>query len=243
MAGVFDNGGYIGVAGEYDLGGLWTLDSTDNRVLRNNLALYLDAGNNNSYTGTGTTWFDLSGNNRNATINGAPTFTSPYFSGFSDTIYFSLSNAGLVPRTNDFTYSCWVWFNAFDTLDTIFENGSWTDTLLWRYENNTTLALYAESALAGTTSWVAAANTWYFMTLVRSSGTVSTYINGSLVGTPFTMTTDINLANTNLFLMRSQHTTGQSINGRLSVFSIYSAALTVAQINQNFNATRTRFGV
>jgi len=68
MPSINDNGGYIGNSGEYDLGGIWKLNSTDNRIVRNGLILYLDAGNRNSYSGTGTTWTDLSGSGYNFTV-------------------------------------------------------------------------------------------------------------------------------------------------------------------------------
>ncbi len=42
----------------------------------NDNLLYLDPGNSASYSGSGTTWTDLSGNNNTATLVGSPTFTS-----------------------------------------------------------------------------------------------------------------------------------------------------------------------
>ena len=51
------------------------------------LVLHLDARDTNSYSGSGNTWSDLSGNNNNATIDGA-TFNSNgkyfYFDGSND---------------------------------------------------------------------------------------------------------------------------------------------------------------
>lgn len=211
-------------------------------VVTNGLILALDAGNTKSYPGSGTTWSDLSGNGRNATVNGTPTFTNGYFDNISDANYFSLSNSGLVPGVNDFTYSCWIYFNSVDGADTIFENGSWTDTLLFRYES-TQFTIYAEAALRGTLSWTAVTGSWINLILRREGGIVNGFVNTTSIGTPFTMTTDINLANTNLFLMRSQHTTGQFTNGRLANFSIYNRALTTLEIQQNFNALRGRFGI
>ena len=38
--------------------------------------LYLDASNNSSYNGSGTTWTDLSGQNNHGTITNGPTFSS-----------------------------------------------------------------------------------------------------------------------------------------------------------------------
>jgi hypothetical protein len=45
-------------------------------AVRSNLTFYVDAANPKSYPGTGTTWYDLSGNNRHATIMGTTTFDS-----------------------------------------------------------------------------------------------------------------------------------------------------------------------
>ena len=190
----------------------------------------------------GTTWTDLSGNGNTGTINGSPTFTNGYFSITSDSTYISIPNSGLVPRTNDFTYSCWIYFNSVDGADTIFENGSWTDTLLFRYES-TQFTVYAEGALVGTISWTAITGSWVNIILRRQSNTVSCYINNVLTGTPFTMSTDINLANPNLWLMRSQHTINQFTSGRISIFSIYNRALTPQEIQQNYNALKGRFSV
>jgi hypothetical protein len=212
------------------------------QIAMNGLVLYLDAASPRSYPGSGTTWTDLSGNGRNGTINGSPTFTNGYFSITGDTTYVSIPNSGLVPRTNDFTYSCWVYLNSVDGLDTIFENGSWTDTLLFRYES-TQFTVYAEGALRGTIIWTATTGVWVNIVLIRLSNTVSCFINNTSVGTPFTMSTDIDLANPNLWLMRSQHATGQFTNGRISVFSIYNRALTAAEVSQNFNALRGRFNI
>lgn len=208
-------------------------------IVTSGLSVYLDAANIKSYPGTGTVWYDLSGNNRNATIVGTPTFTSPYFTGITDSNYFTLSNVGMVPRTNDFTYSMWVNFAAIDSLDTLFENGSWTDTLLFRYQTNT-FTVYCEGVLGGSLSVELTTDTWYNFTLIRSAGTVSLYSNGVSTGTPFVMATDINLANTNIFLMRSQHAANQYTNGKIS---IYNRALGIAEVQQNFNALRPRFGV
>lgn len=233
MTSVFDTGSYIGYNEPYPYIPL----------IKNGLVLYLDAGDTASYPGTGTTWFDLSSNGRNATMVGTIPFSSNYFGPFSDSNYFSMSNIGLVPRTNDFTWSVWIYYNSTDTSDTIIENGSWTDTLLWRYENGTTITVYTESILAGSFSWTRLLGTWYNLVLMRSSSVCYFYVNGVSTGTPFSFTTDVNLANTTMFIGRSQHTTGQATDGRISTVSMYNRALTVGEISQNFNSLRNRYRV
>lgn len=213
--------------------------------VKSGLLVFLDGANPRSYSGAGTTWTDLSGNGINGTIVGSPTFTANNFTITSDSTYVSIPNTTLSPGTGDFTYSSWVLFNAFDTYDTIFENGSYPDSLLLRYESGAGgITVYAENALQGTfTSLGLVANTWYNIVLVRQSGTTSLYVNNTLRGTPFTMNTNISIAAANLLLMRSQHTTTQFTSGRISMFSVYNRALSVNEINQNFNAFRGRYGV
>jgi hypothetical protein len=211
-------------------------------IVTSGLVLHLDAGNTKSYPGTGNTWYDLSENNRNGTINGSPAFTNGYFDITGDATYVSIPNSGLVPRTNDFTYSCWINFDSVDGLDTIFENGSWTDTLLFRYQTNA-FNVYSEGALRGSFAWTAALNTWVNIVFKRESGVCSAFVNNNVIGSTFSMNIDINLANSNLWLMRSQHITGQYTNGKISIFSIYSKALSNTDIQQNYNALKGRYNL
>ena len=212
------------------------------RIVTDGLLLCLDAGNYKSYPGSGSSWYDISGNPRTATINGNPVFTNGYFDITGDTTYISMSNSGLVPRTNDFTYSCWIRFDAVDGLDTIFENGSWSDTLLLRHQTNT-FHVYAEGLYRGTFPWTVILNTWLNLVFKRENGICSAFINNNQIGSTFNMSVDINLANTNLWLMRSQHITNQFTNGKIAAFSIYSIALNNNQINQNYTALKGRFNL
>ena len=60
----------------------------------NGLVVYLDAGNPASYSGSGTTWYDLSGNGQDATFTGVPTWNAAgYFTGFDTFVYMTLNNS------------------------------------------------------------------------------------------------------------------------------------------------------
>jgi hypothetical protein len=78
------------------------------------LIMYLDAGDTNSYPGTGGTWTDLSGNGNNATIYGTNTWTSTDggkfdFRGDSQTTkYISLPASVLQSYGNTFTKIFWM---------------------------------------------------------------------------------------------------------------------------------------
>lgn len=246
MSEYFKNSGIIGKNYSGNVAGMYTtnrrrLISYD--VVKSGLLLHLDAGNTASYPGTGTTWSDLSGNNRNATIVGSPVFNTNYFTISSDATYMSVPTAGLSPGTGDFTYSTWVMFNAFDTLDTIFELGSWTDSMLLRYEsNNGGFRVYAEGVSpVGTFTWSGSTGVWYNIVFLRQSNTASLYINNVLTGTPFTMNINVSITNATMIIMRSQHAGAQWTSGRISTFSVYDRALTAAEIQQNYSALSFRY--
>lgn len=210
------------------------------KIPTNGLLLCLDAANPRSYPGSGTIWYDLSGNGRNATIVGSPVFSNTYFDSTGDTNYFSAPS--ISHRTDDFTYSMWMTIDTVDSLSTLFEDGSWGDTLLFRHQTNSIL-VYAESVYYGSFPFLPIAEQWYNIVFKRQSSVGYCYINNIQAGTSIALSVDINLGNQNLFLMRSQHTTGQNNDGKISVFSVYNRALTDAEITQNYNALRWRYGI
>ena len=85
--------------------------------------LHLDANNDNSYNGSGVTWKDLSGNNFDATINGA-TFTSVGdlnffdFDGLNDNIYVR----NVIGGKQQLTVEYWVKMDEFKIVNPIFNN-------------------------------------------------------------------------------------------------------------------------
>jgi hypothetical protein len=67
-----NSGGYLGHRGSYIRGGKFSTSDAYSAdvwgIVTSGLTLYLDAANINSYPGSGTTWYDLSGNNYHFTI-------------------------------------------------------------------------------------------------------------------------------------------------------------------------------
>lgn len=209
------------------------------KIVTNGLLQHLDAANPKSYPGSGTVWYDLSNNGRNATIVGTPTFAGNHFTSINDTNYFSA--ASYSHRSDNFTYSMWVTMDP-DGYSTLFENGSWGDTLLCRHQSNT-IAIYSESVLYGSFPFVPTAGTWYNIVFKRESSLAYGYINGAQSGSSFSLSVDINLANPNLFLMRSQHAANQNNNGKIATFNMYNRSLSDFEIKQNFFALKGRFGL
>jgi hypothetical protein len=84
----------------------------------NNLLLYLNAGNTSSYSGTGTSWYDLSGQTNTATLVNSPTFTSD---GTGSFFTFSEASDSYATTTNTYT-------NLDETTLIAFINSSNTQT-------------------------------------------------------------------------------------------------------------------
>ena len=79
-------------------------------IVTNNLVLHLDAGDSNSYSGSGTTWTDLSGQGNHATLINNPTYSSNnegYLSFDGSNDYATLPNMDLTG--NEATFSIWTY--------------------------------------------------------------------------------------------------------------------------------------
>ena len=87
----------------------------------NSLVLSLDASNQKSYIGSGTSWLDISYNGNNGTLTNGPTFNSNnggfiVFDGTND--YVDCGYATNV-RTNSITYAVWIKFSVSQQSRTI----------------------------------------------------------------------------------------------------------------------------
>ena len=87
------------------------------------LSLWLDAGNSSSYSGTGTTWTDLSGKNKNATLTSDQSYSnlnggSIQFNGGSNSASIPL----VTNQNSNVTMQCWVFLDS-NTKGVFLKNG------------------------------------------------------------------------------------------------------------------------
>ena len=242
---------WIEIAGRFDksidfAGGQIAIRSTINAnvdIVRTGLVLNLDAGNSSSYSGSGTTWTDLSGNGNNGTLTLGPTYNSAnggsiVFDGVDD--YVIADNSLLIHRTSNWAYSAWVNFSATPIYGTIFENGSWTSTLLIRFETNG-ITIYSMSSYWGKFNFSPTLGAWYKLDFIRNGNVIDFYLNG-FYSQSISFTADIQPAS-NLFIGASQHAIDQRFNGRIATTQIYNRALTAAEVAQNYNSLSGRYGL
>lgn len=235
------------------------------RIVTSGLTLYLDAGNIKSYPGSGTTWSDLSGNGKNGTLTGSPTYNSS--NGGSLVFNGSTSYSSSGALTGAFTsFTVIVWFyptsvtNYQNPIDCNYAyNGSTgnlgprlemnsTGNLAWNYSQDTAVNnnFYSHNVVSSGL----AANTWHCAAITYSAAgnTSTTYYNGSptglsrtTVGSPTGFLGTMN--NVNIGRGFSLGGAERWFSGRVSNVQVYNTVLTAEQISQNFNALRGRYGI
>jgi hypothetical protein len=218
-----------------------------------------------SYSGTGSTITDLSGNNENGTLFNSPAYTSGYGGYFTlngSNQYISTSNLYDATKSEVTTVEAWVYPTSTNT-------NVWSDS-----SNQTTTAYHAMGAgfiqvgpfqqyisgfwnnSTGVQRVVNGAgnflNSWKQVVRVYNGSTCTPYLNG-VAGTAASMvwTSPVENGNGNNWFLNfgivetttySGVTTGW-FAGRIGVIRVYYSALTAAQVLQNYNATKDRYGL
>jgi hypothetical protein len=234
---------------------LQNYNATKNRYIKvlppisDALVLNLDAGSRASYVGTGTTWYDLSGNNLNGTLVNGPTFAG---TGISSSLVFDRTNDYISVADNSLLNT----FSAM-TLEIIVKYTTTNDQIFVQKYNYSTsngygIELFSSGIAAlcrsGGSNYLSVsvssypANNVYHMIFTLSGTTQTLYINGvsvssnssgaapSLSGTAFTIGNRSNLSGTHL-------------GGNVYLTKFYNRALTASEVLQNFNFYRTRYGI
>lgn len=222
-------------------------------IVTDSLVLHLDAGNPSSYPGTGTTWTDLSGNGNNGTLINGPTYNS---SDLGSIVFDGTNDAVTIPDNQNFeigtasSFECWVNILTVTTNRLPFgKGGTW-----WFAVGYTALG-----GTSGEFNWLAhdgsnwntlntgvtvSANTWYHLATTWDGTYFRFYANGNLEATSSdlsakTWSNNSNTVDIGGFLSALQQMTNQ----KFSVARIYTKTLTAAEVQQNYNALKWRYGL
>jgi hypothetical protein len=225
-------------------------------INENGLILHLDAANVKSYLGSGTTWTDLSGNGNNGTLTNGPTFSSNnlgsiVFDGTND--YVNVSYNSILNTPNGATYEMWIKPTVATTGPFLnrgtSDSGATPDNP--RFVALSTGALYFDWSSPGvdvylqTATGVVTMGSWnQVIGLATPSAQLRTFVNG--VETSYS--TRVNslsstLPNTATSLEIGAATYYQFFNGSISIVRLYNRVLSATEILQNYNATKSRFGL
>lgn len=225
-------------------------------VVTSGLQLYLNAGNVSSYPGSGNNWYDLSTNNYTASLINTPGYTS------SDGGTLTFNGATQYVDTNQSLasneFSVGAWFKSSVGGIKMILSKETTTGWPWNYRiwlNGGTII--GDIALSGgtnvsITSPLSSYNNgnWYNVMFTRNDSTLRLYVNGiEVTNTPDTLTGAITNSQ-EVWIGRSAFTAGglsptgnYPYNGSISEIMIYNRVLSASEILQNFDATKTRFGL
>ena len=225
-------------------------------IVTNGLVLNLDAANTKSYVSGSTVWRDLSGNSNSGSLVNGPTFNSGnggsiVLDGVDD--YVNIGSNNIINTNNSFTVGFWVNMNSMPT--------NITSPITIKSNANDFIILisartgYEGVAIGSGVTWAnGKTNTTSSFFLQQWVHVAVTY-NGSGANNLANFNIYENSTNRNLtagtpgIVGQSTSTiigyinAGNTLNGRISNFTIYNRALTQQEVTQNYNALKSRFAL
>ena len=213
-------------------------------ISRDGLVFCLDAGNRQSYPGSGDVWTDLAGSN-NGTLTNGPTFSSAnggsiVFDGSDDSITTSYG-----PQLSDFTIT--AWFKSVGggldynrVVDKDYINGLW----IGRQNNiaNSWGGGVRESSVPHGRYINLPDNQWN-MIVSRREGTIHTIYGNGISNFVSGIVSSSALSTTTFAFGNWSIQNAQQLVGNIAQVLIYNRALTPAEILQNYNATKGRYNL
>lgn len=230
------------------------------KIVTDGLVLALDAGNPKSYPGSGTTWYDLSGNGLNATLTNGPTFDSGnkgaiQFDGVND---YAVVASSPLTAISVLTFELWINRTGIAThtapYDRIFQKGGgYSGYPAWGYHiGESTPASPAFKSAHGSGNGDYNADVWFtsgaqidydewhcFATTIDSSNLATNYHNGEFNNSGSLGQSVMDTEDQILIAIGD----GREFHGKFSSVKVYNRALSAVEIKQNFEAHKTRLGL
>jgi hypothetical protein len=224
-------------------------------IVTDSLWIHLDAGNASSYSGSGTDWFDLSGNSRTGVLTNGPGYTSSdggaiTFDGADDFVALPT----MTDSYTDFTIEAFVrsgtvgadnktiWGHHTSGFGPRIEvdGNSFGHNREVRFLHGTNDSWYFTEEY---TSDLIDDDTWYHIAATwagTGDKNARIYVNGVEENATFHDITGPTGADAVPSIGSSN---GQNWPGRVAITRFYTRALTGSEIAQNYNAQKSRFGL
>ena len=213
-----------------------------NTIVQQGLMLHLDAENPSSYAGAGTVWYDVSGNGYNAGMNNITPSNWVTYNGVKAFETNDTNNQNFTVGSFPFpqsgrTYEIWINSKSFSIgWQSWFDDGNGERVLFGTSTN--TIHVYPSVEVSANL----VVGQWYQLlyTMVGGNGTaVVVYKDGQAIGSG-TYGYVINSGTGILFILGDS---GSEITScYCSTVRVYNRVLSAAEVLQNYNATKGRFG-
>ena len=205
-------------------------------IISNGLVINLDANNATSYAGSGSTWYDISGNNNNGTLN------NTVFTTTSGVSYFNFSSARVdapIPKSASMTFSAWAKSSSF-TNSMLFNTGNdWGGPDLFFYSGNSYWNVWDATGSPLGFSSASIDDHWHNYTIVNDASTGAVlYFDGVAVGSASYHASNYT---SNLYIGAASPANDYGWVGGIASFQAYNRALSAAEVVQNFNAVKGNY--
>ncbi len=222
-------------------------------IVTSNLVAWYDPSNPVSYPGTGTTISNLASASLPGTMSNI-TYTDPYFAYNGSSSQINIADAAaLEPGSGDWTMEAWVYLSS----------GTGSKVVLGKFDPGGLSAdvsysiriqganIYSQigngSTVVDTALYTLPLNTWKQVVYVWknvATNSLEAYVNGVSQGSVAHSFASILNTSSNLYI--GSYNGGeysQWMNGRIGIVRLYNAALSAADVLQNFNADRGTYGI
>ena len=212
----------------------------------------MDAANTRSYAGSGNTWFDLSAYSNSGvltsvTFGGSGATSALVFNGTTSLINLVGSTKG-GNVTTEWTVESWIKPTTAGEGNSgrIFQHspGGGTGFICSLSGSTSPVNLRLDTYPAGQPAVLSSCvtlNSWQQVVWAFSPGSVTFYVNGASVGTS-SITSPSSYTFTD-YIGNSSGSAGNTFDGSISLVRLYRNTLTAAEVLQNFNAHRGRYGI
>jgi hypothetical protein len=222
-------------------------------IVKDGLVLYLDPGSPNSYYNkTSTTIKDISGNGNNGTLINGPTYTTNNGGGISFDATDDYISINPINSSTQVTLNFWfkVTSTPSDYVGLINKfNGVNTQRNRLLIQPNMLRMLF-EVIIGGVTYSISSdsfsniLNQNTMVTVTWDGSYVLMYINGSSVmSTPYPLSGTLNNGTQNPTIGWGADSSAYWFNGNIYNVLIYNRGLSAIEVLQNYNATKSKFGL
>jgi len=221
------------------------------RIVTDNLVTYLDAASSKSYSGSGSTWTDISRSNNNASLVNAPTFSSENLGGF---IFDGTDDyASISSFTNTFNGPFSLSVTFYQTSNTVSQalfsnyNGGSNDGLFMQINSagegsglRITYRQLGTDIFNFTQTAPVSLNQFYNIVCTYNGANAYIYYNAVRQSVSAAATTYFSPANTTLFI-GTLTGADRLFTGRFYDVKIYKKSLSETEVAQNYNTLKGRF--
>jgi len=211
------------------------------KIVTDGLVLCLDAANPRSFVSGSTTWNDLTKNFNSGSLTNGPTFDSNNggvmsFDGSDDFVDFNASQSPNEPKSIEL----WVYITSL-SVGQILSRGS-NNYEIYTFTDGNLYTYWGNSFNTTTNNPTITLNRWSHYVFTLSGTTEINYKNGVSLGER-SLNAPPSFSNSGNLNVGRRNNGTQPFTGKISSIKFYNRTITSSEVLQNYNATKSRFGL